>query len=164
MGSPQTGARWPEHLPVGALRAARCARLRPNGYLLPGHHRLPAPETFHDSYGLDGTILGLPGVPFIWKIVRWAMRSSRHLGLISLRSTCPMPAPGSGSPRGWLPQASTRWCRSTTGRPTAALPTGTRRARGMSRLDLPPALVIRRRTATTTGRRRRLTRCVRSLP
>jgi hypothetical protein len=24
---------------------------------------LPVLETFHDSYGLDGTILGLPGVP-----------------------------------------------------------------------------------------------------
>ena len=32
---------------------------------------LPVLETFHDSYGLDGTILGLPGGPVHLEIVRW---------------------------------------------------------------------------------------------
>jgi hypothetical protein len=31
---------------------------------------LPLLETFHDSYGLDGTILGLPGGPIHLEIVR----------------------------------------------------------------------------------------------
>jgi hypothetical protein len=31
---------------------------------------LPVLETFHDSYGLDGTILGLPGSPVHLEIVR----------------------------------------------------------------------------------------------
>ncbi len=37
---------------------------------------LPVLETFHDSYGLDGTILGLPGGPVHLEIVR--MPDGRH--------------------------------------------------------------------------------------
>ena len=33
---------------------------------------LPVLETFHESYGLDGTILGLPGSPVHLEIVRLA--------------------------------------------------------------------------------------------
>jgi catechol 2,3-dioxygenase-like lactoylglutathione lyase family enzyme len=33
---------------------------------------LPVLETFHDSYGLDGTILGMPGGPVHLEIVRLA--------------------------------------------------------------------------------------------
>jgi catechol 2,3-dioxygenase-like lactoylglutathione lyase family enzyme len=32
---------------------------------------LPVLETFHDSYGLDGTVLGLPGGLVHLEIVRW---------------------------------------------------------------------------------------------
>ena len=64
-------ARWPEHLRVGALRVVRWS----------GHYDqtvifyrdvigLQVLETFHDSYGLDGTILGLPGGPVHLEIVR----------------------------------------------------------------------------------------------
>ncbi len=37
---------------------------------------LPVLETFHDSYGLDGTILGLPGTPVHLEIVR--LSDARH--------------------------------------------------------------------------------------
>jgi YycE-like protein len=64
-------AHWPEHLRVGALRVVRWS----------GHYDqtvifyrdivgLRVLETFHDSYGLDGTILGLPGGPVHLEIVR----------------------------------------------------------------------------------------------
>jgi hypothetical protein len=64
-------AGWPEHLPVGALRVVRWS----------GHYDetvifyrdiigLQVLETFCDSYGLDGTILGLPGGPVHLEIVR----------------------------------------------------------------------------------------------
>jgi hypothetical protein len=63
--------RWPEHLPAGGLRVVRWS----------GHYDqtvifyrdiigLPVMDTFHDSYGLDGTILGLPGGPVHLEIVR----------------------------------------------------------------------------------------------
>ena len=127
MGSPEPGARWPEHLPwVPYGWCAGSARYDQTVTFYRDIIGLPMLEIFYDSYGLDGTILGLPGGAVHLEIVRLGeLRSSRHLGLISLCSTCPMPAPGSGSPRGWLRQASIRWCRSTTGRPTAALRTGT---------------------------------------
>ena len=38
---------------------------------------LPVLETFRDSYGLDGTILGLPGGPVHLEIVRLAGAGSR---------------------------------------------------------------------------------------
>jgi catechol 2,3-dioxygenase-like lactoylglutathione lyase family enzyme len=56
------GVRWPGHLPVGALRVVRWSANYDQTVLF---YRdmigLPVLETFHDSYGLDGTILGLPG-------------------------------------------------------------------------------------------------------
>ena len=62
---------WPAHLPVGALRIVRWSR----------HYEqtvrfyrdlvgLPELENFVQSYGLDGTILGLPSVPVHMEIVR----------------------------------------------------------------------------------------------
>ena len=59
--------RWPGHLPVGALRVVRWSANNDQTVLF---YRdmigLPVLETFHDSYGLDGTILparrrGSPG-------------------------------------------------------------------------------------------------------
>jgi hypothetical protein len=41
-------------------------------------------ETFRDSYGLDGTILGLPGGPVHLEIVRLAERASPARGLDQL--------------------------------------------------------------------------------
>ncbi len=64
-------ARWPEHLPAGALRVVRWSA---HYYQTVIFYRdtigLPVLETFHDSYGLDGTILGLPGSPVHLEIVR----------------------------------------------------------------------------------------------
>jgi hypothetical protein len=63
--------RWPGHLPVGALRVVRWSANYDQTVLF---YRdmigLPVLETFHDSYGLDGAILGLPGGPVHLEIVR----------------------------------------------------------------------------------------------
>jgi len=45
---------------------------------------LPVLETFRDSYGLDGTILGLPGGPVHLEIVRLAEQASPARGLDQL--------------------------------------------------------------------------------
>jgi catechol 2,3-dioxygenase-like lactoylglutathione lyase family enzyme len=45
---------------------------------------LPVLETFHDSYGLDGTILGLPGGPVHLEIVRLGEEPSAARGLDQL--------------------------------------------------------------------------------
>jgi len=72
MGSPQPqAARWPEHLPVGALRVVRwSARYDQTVIFYRDIIGLPVLETFRESYGLDGTILGLPGGPVHLEIVR----------------------------------------------------------------------------------------------
>jgi len=73
VSTPEPGhARWPEHLPVGALRVVRwSAHYDQTVVFYRDAIGLPALETFHDSYGLDGTILGLPGGPVHLEIVRW---------------------------------------------------------------------------------------------
>jgi hypothetical protein len=64
----ETSSGWPAHLPVGALRVVRWS----------GHYEqtvrfyrdilgLPELETFAQSYGLDGTILGLPSARCTWR-------------------------------------------------------------------------------------------------
>ncbi len=67
------GSGWPTHLPVGALRVVRwspCYEQTVRFYRdVVG---LPHLETFTRSYGLDGTILGLPSVPVHLEIVRLA--------------------------------------------------------------------------------------------
>jgi hypothetical protein len=60
----QQHAHWPEHLRVGALRVVRwSARYDQTVSFYRDTIGLPVLETFHNSYGLDGTILGLPGGP-----------------------------------------------------------------------------------------------------
>lgn len=62
---------WPAHLPVGAVRVVRwSARYDETVSFYRDIIGLPALESFHDSYGLDGTILGLPGGPVHLEIVR----------------------------------------------------------------------------------------------
>lgn len=62
---------WPEHLPVGALRVVRwSARYDQTVTFYRDTLGLPVLETFHNSYGLDGTILGLPGSGVHLEIVR----------------------------------------------------------------------------------------------
>jgi hypothetical protein len=63
--------RWPEHLPVGAVRVGRASahydQTVPFYRDLVG---LPVLENFEGSYGEDGTILGLPDTSFHLEIVR----------------------------------------------------------------------------------------------
>ena len=79
---------WPEHLPVGAVRVVRWSA-RDDQTVIFNRHTigLPVLETFHRSYGLDGTILGLPGTPVHLEIVRSDDGRHRHLDLISWSST-----------------------------------------------------------------------------
>jgi catechol 2,3-dioxygenase-like lactoylglutathione lyase family enzyme len=64
-------AHWPEHLPVGALRVVRwSARYDQTVIFYRDIIGLPVLETFQNSYGLDGTILGLPGGRVHLEIVR----------------------------------------------------------------------------------------------
>ena len=64
-------ARWPAHLPVGALRVTRwSSRYAETVRFYHDLIGLPLLETFHASYGLDGAILGLPGSPVHLEIVR----------------------------------------------------------------------------------------------
>jgi hypothetical protein len=64
-------ARWPGHLPVGALRVVRwSAHYDQTVSFYRDTVGLPVLETFAASYGLDGTILGLPGGPVHLEIVR----------------------------------------------------------------------------------------------
>jgi hypothetical protein len=58
--------------------------LREDGHLLPGRHRAARLETFLDSYGLDGTILGLPGDRVHLEIVRARQASYPGGGLDQL--------------------------------------------------------------------------------
>ena len=72
MGSSEPGgARWPAHLPAGALRVVRWSpRYDQTVIFYRDIIGLPVLETFQDSYGLDGTILGLPGGKVHLEIVR----------------------------------------------------------------------------------------------
>ena len=65
------GTRWPGHLPVGALRVVRwSAHYEQTVAFYRDIVGLAVLETFHASYGLDGTILGLPGGSVHLEIVR----------------------------------------------------------------------------------------------
>jgi hypothetical protein len=67
------GPRWPEHLPVGALRVVRwSAHYDQTVVFYRDIVGLAVLETFHGSYGLDGTILGLPDGSVHLEIVRLA--------------------------------------------------------------------------------------------
>ena len=72
VGTPEPPhARWPAHLPVGALRVVRLnSRYDQTVTFYRDTIGLPVLETFHDSYSEDGTILGLPGSPVHLEIVR----------------------------------------------------------------------------------------------
>jgi len=91
MGSPQPqAARWPEHLPVGALRVVRwSARYDQTVIFYRDIIGLPVLETFRESYGLDGTILGLPGGPVHLEIVRLGDGRQPAPGLDQLVSYLP---------------------------------------------------------------------------
>jgi hypothetical protein len=86
VNNPDPGrVRWPEHLPIGALRVVRwSARYDQTVVFYRDLIGLPVLETFQDSYGLDGTILGLPGGPVHLEIVRLADGREQAAGLDQL--------------------------------------------------------------------------------
>lgn len=86
MGSSEReGPRWPVHLPAGALRVVRWSpRYEKTVIFYRDMIGLPVLETFQDSYGLDGTILGLPGASVHLEIVRARDGQSQAGGLDQL--------------------------------------------------------------------------------
>ena len=70
-GRPEAAARWPEHLPVGAVRFGRSSAHYDQAVEfyrdLVG---LPVLESFGAGYGEDGTIFGLPDSSVQLEIVR----------------------------------------------------------------------------------------------
>jgi len=89
------GGRWPAHLPVGALRVVRWStRYDQTVIFYRDILGLRVLETFQDSYGLDGTILGLPG-------------GSVHLEIVRLRDR-QYPPPGLDQLVFYLPDAATQ--------------------------------------------------------
>jgi catechol 2,3-dioxygenase-like lactoylglutathione lyase family enzyme len=93
---PEPGrVRWPEHLPVGALRVVRwSAHYDQTVIFYRDIVGLAVLETFQDSYGLDGTILGLPD-------------GSVHLEIVRLADPR-YPAPGLDQLVFYLPDAAAR--------------------------------------------------------
>ena len=62
---------WPVHLPAGGVRVVRWSpRYEETVIFYRDMIGLPVLETFQESYGLDGTILGLPGGSVHLEIVR----------------------------------------------------------------------------------------------
>jgi catechol 2,3-dioxygenase-like lactoylglutathione lyase family enzyme len=91
----QRHMRWPAHLPVGALRVVRwSAHYDETVIFYRDTIGLPVLETFQDSYGLDGTILGMPG-------------SLVHLEIVRL-ADAPYPAHGLDQLVFYLPDAAAR--------------------------------------------------------
>jgi hypothetical protein len=70
---PEEAARWPEHLPVGAVRVGRSsAHYDQAVHFYRDLVGLPVLESFAGSYGEDGTIFGLPDASVQLEIVRSA--------------------------------------------------------------------------------------------
>ena len=68
---PEAVGRWPEHLPVGAVRVARASvHYDRTVRFYRDVIGLPVLESFERSYGEDGTIFGLPDAPAHLEIVR----------------------------------------------------------------------------------------------
>ena len=93
MDTTEPGSRWPEHLPVGALRVVRWSANYDQTVSFYGDTiGLAVLETFRDSYGLDGAILGLPGGPVHLEIVRLGEDRPLAPGLDQLVFYLPDPA------------------------------------------------------------------------
>ena len=68
---PEAVGRWPEHLPVGAVRISRVsAHYDQTVQFYRDLVGLPMLERFEGSYGEDGTIFGLPATSLHLEIVR----------------------------------------------------------------------------------------------
>ena len=81
---PEAAARWPEHLPVGALRVGRSsAHYDQTIRFYRDLVGLPVLDSFAGSYGEDGTIFGLPDTSTQLEIVR-ATRLASGVGGIDM--------------------------------------------------------------------------------
>src|SRR2546429_7098816 len=124
MGTEPRQARWPAHLSVGALRVVRwSARYEETVTFYRDTIGLPVLETFCDSYGLDGTILGLPGGQVHLEIVRAGQAPYPGGGLDQLVFYLPDPAAREQMQARLAAAGARPVPRSTTGRPTAVSPT-----------------------------------------
>jgi hypothetical protein len=99
---PGGAGRWPEHLPVGAVRVGRSSihydeTIRFYRDLV----GLPVLESFAGSYGKDGTIFGLPDPAVQLELVRSAAPAVGSIDSICWCSTCPTRRPSSAWSRGW---------------------------------------------------------------
>jgi hypothetical protein len=93
---PEGAGRWPEHLPVGALRVGRSSAHYDQAVQfyrdLVG---LPILESFERSYGEDGAIFGLPDTSVQLEIVRSTEPVARVDRIDTLVFTCPTRRPRS---------------------------------------------------------------------
>ena len=70
---PGGAGRWPEHLPVGAVRVGRSsAHYEQTVHFYRDLVGLPVLESFEASYGEDGTVFGLPDTSVQLEVVRSA--------------------------------------------------------------------------------------------
>jgi hypothetical protein len=95
MSTPDSGSTsWPEYLPAGAVRVVRWStRYDETVAFYRDIIGLPVLETFSESYGLDGTILGLPDGPV-------------HLEIVRLPDASPLTTPGLDQLVFYLPDAA----------------------------------------------------------
>jgi hypothetical protein len=114
-------SRWPEHLPVGAVRVGRTsAHYDQTVQFYRDLVGLPVLESFKGSYGEDGTIFGLPDTASHLEIVRSAEPTVPVDASIRWSSICPTRRPGSVWSPGWPPPAWSLLRSTPTGRRTAA--------------------------------------------
>ena len=94
---PQGAGRWPEHLPVGALRVGRSsAHYDQTVHFYRDLVGLPVLERFAGSYGEDGTIFGLPDSSVQLEPSGRLSRLSRPIASTCWCCTCPTRRPRSG--------------------------------------------------------------------
>jgi hypothetical protein len=114
--------RWPEHLPVGAVRVGRSsAHYDQTSRFYRDLVGLPVVDSFAASFGEDGTIFGLPDTSVQLELVRSAAPVVRADRLDMLVFYLPDAAARSDWSPGWrLPVWRRRRRSIPTGRPTAA--------------------------------------------
>src|SRR6478736_2191456 len=144
MGTEPRRERWPAHLPAGALRVVRwSARYEETVTFYRDTIGLPVLETFHDRYGLDGTILGLPAARFTWRSSVPGRHRTRAAGWTSWCSTCLIYRPGADAG-----QARRRGCppgspdRLLAGQRRCHLPGSGRPGSRVRTLHLDPARIV----------------------
>jgi hypothetical protein len=118
---PDAVGRWPEHLPVGAVRVGRTsAHYDQTVQFYRDLVGLPVLESFKASFGEDGTIFGLPDTASHLEIVRSPEPAVPVDRIDSLVFICPTRRPRSVWSPGWQPPAWSLLRSTPTGRRTGA--------------------------------------------